>query len=207
MIGVQTIGNATLVAYDKLPILSTDPWMGGDHSANFGSWRLPYDIPDNIRQDILGSEYLVKNRFEQHEFLYKIMKSEKLAVFLILTFILILATFNSVASVTMIIFDKQKDIGILSSMGAKNSAIKSIFLTEGILINMIGNLSGLIFGILICYLQSTYGLIKFEGNFVTESIPVHVDWIEVTYIFGTVFLIGLFAAWIPTRKIKPLYLG
>ena len=58
MIGVQTIGNATLVAYDKLPILSTDPWMGGDHSANFGSWRLPYDIPDNIRQDILGSEYI-----------------------------------------------------------------------------------------------------------------------------------------------------
>ena len=58
MIGVQTIGNATLVAYDKLPILSTDPWMGGDHSANFGSWRLPYDIPDNIRQDILRSEYI-----------------------------------------------------------------------------------------------------------------------------------------------------
>ena len=58
MIEVQTIGNATLVAYDKLPILSTDPWMGGDHSANFGSWRLPYDIPGNIRQDILRSEYI-----------------------------------------------------------------------------------------------------------------------------------------------------
>jgi len=158
-------------------------------------------------KDILGSEYLVKNRFQQHEFLYKIMKSEKLAVFLILTFILILATFNSVASVTMIIFDKQKDIGILSSMGAKNSTIKSIFLTEGILINLIGNLSGLAFGVLICYLQSIYGLIKFEGNFVTESIPVHVDWIEVIYIFGTVFLIGLLAAWIPTRKIKSLHLG
>ena len=134
------------------------------------------------------------------------MKSEKLAVFLILTFILILATFNSVASVTMIIFDKQKDIGILSSMGAERNTIKSIFVTEGLLINLLGNISGITLGLLICYLQSTYGIIKFEGNFVTESIPVHVDWKEVICIFGTVLLIGLLAAWVPTRKIKSIQL-
>ena len=63
MNGVQTIGNATLVAYDKHPIISTDPWMGGDHSAYWGSWRLPYDIPPNIREDILKSEYINPSAF------------------------------------------------------------------------------------------------------------------------------------------------
>ena len=164
------------------------------------------DIVQEKIKDLIGPEFIVKNRFQQHEFLYKIMKSEKLAVFLILTFILILATFNSVASVTMIIFDKQKDIGILSSMGAERNTIKSIFVTEGLLINLLGNISGITLGLLICYLQSTYGIIKFEGNFVTESIPVHVDWKEVICIFGTVLLIGLLAAWVPTRKIKSIQL-
>ena len=151
---------------------------------------------------IAGDNFSVKTRIEQHQLLYKIMKSEKWAVFLILTFILILATFNSIASITMIIFDKKKDINMLSCMGAGLPLIKSIFLIEGILITVIGNILGLCLGILICYLQQTYKLINFEGNFVTDSIPVNIETMDVFLIFCTVMAIGLIAVWIPIRKIS-----
>jgi len=163
------------------------------------------DYDTNAMQEsitkITGNKYLVKNRFEQHQLLYKIMKSEKWAVFLILTFILILAAFNSIASITMIVFDKKKDINTLSSMGASLSLIKGIFLIEGTLITLIGNILGLGLGLMICYLQNSYKLIKFEGNFVTDSIPVHIQTADIFLIFGTVMVIGFITAWIPIRKI------
>ena len=130
------------------------------------------------------------------------MKSEKWAVFLILTFILILATFNSIASITMIVFDKKKDINVLSTMGAGLPLIKGIFLIVGTLITAIGNFLGLLLGIIVCYLQQTYKLINFEGNFVTDSIPVHIELTDILLIFCTVMAIGLIAAWIPIRKIS-----
>ena len=152
-------------------------------------------------QEIIGNEYHVKNRFEQHQLLYKIMESEKWAVFLILTFILILAAFNSIASVTMIVFDKKKDINTLSSMGASLRLIKGIFLIEGSLITLVGNVLGLGLGLMVCYLQQSYKLIEFEGNFVTDSIPVDVHYADIFLIFVTVMVIGIVTTWIPIRKI------
>ncbi|PCH62053.1 MAG: hypothetical protein COC09_09775 [Gammaproteobacteria bacterium] len=108
-------------------------------------------------QELVGDKYHVKDRYQQHSFLYKIMKSEKWAVFLILSFIITLATFNSIASITMIILDKKKDIGILRSMGTDSGRIKRIFLTEGIFINLLGNMTGLAVGAAICYAQATFG--------------------------------------------------
>ena len=154
-------------------------------------------------QGLLGEKYHVKNRYQQHDFLYKIMKSEKWAVFLILSFIIILAAFNSIASITMIILDKKKDIGILRSMGADAQLIKGIFLTEGLLISLIGNLSGLALGALICFIQYKFEIIKFQGNFVADAIPVAMYATDFLYVFLTVFAIGLIAAWLPVRKIQP----
>ena len=151
---------------------------------------------------IACADFHVKNRCEQHDFLYKIMKTKKWAVFLILTFILIIATFNSMDSLTMIIMDKRKDIGILWGMGAEISTIKRIFFYEGMIITFLGNISGLLIGIGICYLQQKYGLIKLGGNFVTDAIPVSLQAFDMLYIFLTVTVIGLAASWLPINSIS-----
>lgn len=153
--------------------------------------------------NLIGDDFHVKSRYQQHEFLYKIMKSEKWAVFLILSFIVLLAAFNSIASITMIILDKKKDIGILRSMGTDTARIKKIFLTEGLLISLIGNLCGLILGATICYIQMTFEVIKFQGNFVADAIPVAMYASDFIYVFMIVFAIGLLAAWLPVRRIQP----
>ncbi len=137
------------------------------------------------------------------------MKSEKWAVYLILTFILLIATFNVIGSLTMLIIDKKKDIGILWSLGADSSLIKSIFLIEGILISLIGAIAGLALGGLICWLQLKFGFIKLQGNgsFVIPTYPVEMQPLDFIYVFLTVFVIGFFAAWYPARQVvkKHLY--
>ena len=151
----------------------------------------------------MGPSYSVKNRFQQHEVLYKIMKSEKWAVYLILTFILLIATFNVIGSLTMLIIDKKKDIAILWSLGAGSPLIQSIFLIEGILISLVGALSGLLLGGLICWLQQHFGFIKLQGSgsFVIDAYPVKMQALDFLYVFCTVFVIGFFAAWYPTKKV------
>ncbi len=152
---------------------------------------------------LVGDQFDVKDRFEQHDLLYKIMRSEKWAVFLILTFILIIAAFNSVASLTMLILDKKKDIGILWSMGCDIKAIRKIFLFEGVLISLIGNIVGLGLGAGICYIQIKFKLIEFQGNFVANSIPVTMELQDFIYVFLTVSLIGFITAALPASMIKP----
>lgn len=167
------------------------------------------DIQQKIKE-ITGEQYLVKNRFEQQELLYKIMKSEKWAIFLILTFILLIATFNVIGSLSMLILDKKKDIAILRSMGASNRLIRRIFLLEGSLISLIGAISGLILGAAICLIQMEFGIIRLgdaEGAFVVNTYPVVMQWTDIVYIFFTVTVIGLIAAWIPSRQISKKYLG
>lgn len=160
-------------------------------------------------KNILGPDFKVKNRFEQQELLYKIMKSEKWAIFLILTFILLIATFNVIGSLSMLILDKKKDIAVLQSMGANNQLIRRIFLFEGSLISMIGALSGLILGTIICVLQMQFGIVGLgdaNGAFIVNSYPVILQWTDFVYVFFTVIIIGIFAAWIPTRRISQQYL-
>lgn len=154
-------------------------------------------------KELVGDQYEVKDRYEQHDLLYKIMKSEKWAVYLILTFILIIAAFNSIASLTMLILDKKKDIGILWSMGCDIKLIRKIFLLEGVLISLIGNVAGMGLGAGICYIQIKYKLIEFQGNFVANSIPVAMELQDFIYVFLTVSAIGLVTAVLPARMIKP----
>lgn len=160
----------------------------------------------NIQEKIaaaIGPGFRVQNRFQQQEVLYKIMKSEKWAVFLILTFILIVASFNVIGSLTMLILDKQKDIGILRSLGAKDATIKQIFFFEGLLISLSGAFAGLILGLLVCVLQQKFGLIKLQGggSFIINAYPVKLIATDFIYVFLTIVLIGTAAAWYPVKRI------
>jgi len=158
-------------------------------------------------QKIVGNKFLVKNHFQQQELLYKIMKSEKMAVFLILGFILLIATFNVVGSLTMLILDKRKDISFLWSMGADSKLIKKIFLIEGLLISLSGTLLGLILGGIICWIQEKYGIIGIHGeSFILTSYPVNMQIMDFIYVLLIEFIIALVATWYPVRQISRKYL-
>lgn len=160
------------------------------------------EAKENLKE-ILGNSYTVKDRFEQHELFYKILKSEKWAVYLILTFILMIAIFNITGSLMMLILDKKKDIGILRNMGAETSLLRRIFVNEGMMISMSGAVIGLFLGFLICGAQQYFGLVKLEGSgsFVIEAYPVKMQVMDFIYIFLTVFGIGLLASWLPVAKV------
>ncbi len=153
--------------------------------------------------DLVGKTYQIKNRYQQHELIYKIMKSEKWAVFLILTFILIIATFNVISSLTMLVIEKKKDIAILHSMGAHSSLLRKIFLLEGLFITFIGAFIGLFLGFVICFLQERFGLIELggSGSFVIDAYPVKMKATDFFYVLATVFFIGLIAAWYPSKRL------
>lgn len=152
---------------------------------------------------ILGTDFVVKDQFEQQETLYKIMRSEKWAIFIILTFILIMATFNVVGSLSMLILDKQKDISILKSVGANKALLQKLFLSEGVMIAVLGGLVGLIFGILLIFLQQQFGFVKLgngSGNFIIDAYPVCLKAMDVFVVFVTVIAIGGIAAFFTVKQ-------
>jgi len=163
-------------------------------------------VKDEIKE-ILGDDYEVKNIYEQHELYFKVMKSEKWYVFLILTFILIVASFNIVGSISMLIIDKKNDIALLRSLGANLKTIRRIFFIEGSLISFIGAISGVFLGFLICWLQLTFGLVKLgsAGAFIMSYYPVEVHFVDVISVFFVVVLIGFLAAYFPVRYITRKY--
>ena len=151
---------------------------------------------------IIGAGYSVKNQQEQQETLYKIMRSEKWAVYVILTFILILATFNVVGSLSMLMIDKRKDTEILKAMGADNRLIQRIFLNEGLLISVAGGVIGLLLGIVLVLLQQQFGFIKFGtggGNYVVDAYPVLLKLKDVLLIFATILVVGCTSALLTVR--------
>lgn len=156
-------------------------------------------VCDSLKK-ILGNRYKIRNREQQHELLYKIMKSEKWAVYLILSFILTVATFNIVGSLTMLILDKKEDIQILWCMGAEISLLKRVFLLEGLIISFCGGGAGLLLGLLICQLQKAFGLVKMGGSFVIDAYPVSLRLLDFTYVGATVLIIGFAAAYYPSQK-------
>jgi lipoprotein-releasing system permease protein len=150
---------------------------------------------------IIGGDYAVKNQQEQQETLYKIMRSEKWAVYVILTFILILATFNVVGSLSMLMIDKRKDTEILKSMGGDKRLIQRIFLNEGLLISVAGGLIGLLLGIILVLLQQQFGFVKFGtgGNYVVDAYPVLLKLKDVLLIFATILVVGCTSAFLTVR--------
>lgn len=149
---------------------------------------------------ILGDTFVVKNRSQQNELLYRILNSEKWAIFLILTFVLIIAIFNIIGSLTMLVIDKKQDIAVLSSLGANNQLIRGIFFLEGMMISMLGCFGGMIAGFLFCILQQNFGFIKMSGtNLMINSYPVSMKGTDFMLVFGTVVLVALLASAISSR--------
>ena len=148
----------------------------------------------------LGNDFTVKNRSQQNQLLYKILQSEKWAIFLILTFVLVIAIFNIIGSLTMLVIDKRKDIAVLSSLGANRSLIRSIFFTEGMMISMIGCILGLLVGYAFCLLQQQFGFIKMGSmNLIVSVYPITLKWMDFMLVFGTVILVSLMASSISSR--------
>lgn len=163
----------------------------------------------NKVEEILGDEFEVKNRYQQNELFYKTMQSEKYVIFLILLFILVIASFNVIGSLTMLILEKKFDISTLRSLGTDLATIKKIFLYEGWLISVIGAIIGLILGLLICWLQIKYKLIKLvgSGTFIIDAYPVNVEVYDIIAVLFAVIIIGFVAAWYPIRFITKKYIS
>lgn len=174
------------------------------------SLELKVDDQDDVSrikasvQQLLGAQFLVQDRYEQHEFLYRVMRSEKWSSFLILSFILVIASFNLLGSLTMIIIDKKDDIKILGSMGANKKLVRQIFLFEGWLVSFSGAVGGLILGVVLVWAQSRFELLKLpgDGSFALSAYPVDLQLIDVSATFLIVLCIGFFAAWYPVRSIS-----
>ena len=147
-----------------------------------------------------GDDFNVKSRLEFNQLLYKTNKTEKWVTFLILVFILMIAAFNILSSLSMLIIDKKKDINTLTHLGASKKLIRSIFFLEGILINLTGAFSGLILGVVVCLLQEHVGLIRLEGGIV-DYYPVSLNPVELIYIIITVVVIGFLTSWYPVRNL------
>lgn len=149
---------------------------------------------------LIGTDFVVKNRSEQNELLYKILNSEKWAIFLILTFVLIIAIFNIIGSLTMLVIDKRQDIAILSSLGADNQLIKGIFFLEGMMISMLGCFLGMAAGLIFILLQQHFGFIAMSGtNLMIDTYPVGIKLTDFILVFGTVLLVSVIASAISSR--------
>jgi len=153
---------------------------------------------------LLGDSFHVKNKYQQHDLIYKTMQSEKWVAYLILVFILIIASFNILGSLSLLIIDKKDDIMILQSMGANSQLISRIFLFEGWLISIIGAFAGTILGLFICWLQITFELVPLasNGSFLITAYPVRVVFTDILYILLVVLLIGFLASWYPVKYIS-----
>jgi lipoprotein-releasing system permease protein len=151
---------------------------------------------------ILDKNLQIKNRLQQNASLFKVINTERLAVYVILSFVLFIVSFNIIGSLSMLVMDKDKDIAILRAMGASEQTIRNIFMLEGILSAMIGASIGLLLGFVICYIQKEFGLIKLQGSgsFVIQSYPVEIHALDFVLTFLIVLLISFIASIYPAYK-------
>lgn len=161
------------------------------------------DVLEKVKtqlQEISGENFKVEDKYELNRSFYAMMKSEKLVVFLILLFILFIASFNIVGSISMLILDKKEDLATYKALGMTSTKIISVFRTEGNLITYVGASIGLIAGVLICFLQQRFGFIKLgEGNYIIEAYPVKLVFGDIAFILLTVLLIGYIASYFPVK--------
>ena len=194
---------------DEKLVLVPYEWLSNlleykDKASNVELFLEPKAEVGQIKKEVkalLGDGFTVKDQQEQQETFYKIMRSEKWAVYVILTFILILATFNVVGSLSMLMIDKRKDTEILQSMGADNHLIQKIFMNEGLLISVAGGVIGLLLGVMTVLLQQRFGFVKFGsgGSYVVDAYPVLLKLKDVLLIFVTIFVVGCTSAFLIVR--------
>ncbi len=148
-----------------------------------------------------AAHFKIETRYEQNRALYLVMQTEKWAVYAILCFIFVIAAFNMVGALSMLVIEKRKDISILKAMGAGDSLIQRIFLAEGLLISFIGAALGTLFALVICLGQQYFGWVKLGGGtFVVDAYPVDMQWLDFLLVWITILVVSLLAAWYPARK-------
>ncbi len=158
-------------------------------------------VKEEIR-GICGDKYVVKDRFEQQEDTFRIMKIEKIIAYIFLTFILVIACFNIIGSLSMLIIDKKDDVRTLRYLGASDSLIGRIFLIEGSLISIVGAVVGTGLGLLLCWLQQEFGIVSMgesSGTFIVDAYPLSVHYSDVAVIFVTVITVGFISVYYPVR--------
>lgn len=161
-----------------------------------------FDRVKQQMQQIAGSQFHVLDRYEQQDDTFRIMEVEKLIAYVFLTFILVIACFNIIGSLSMLIIDKRNDVVTLRNLGANEHQITRIFLFEGRMISTIGAVFGILIGLLLCWLQQQYGLVRLgssEGSFVVDAYPVSVHPWDIVLIFFTVIAVGYLSVWYPVR--------
>jgi lipoprotein-releasing system permease protein len=158
------------------------------------------DVQESLKK-IFDKNYSVQTRYQQNQSLYSVMQAEKWVIYAVLCLILIVASFTMISSLTMLVLEKQKDISVLHALGANNSFIQKIFLSEGMLLAGIGTIVGMLLTLLIAWLQVTYKLIPMQGGtFLIDHYPVKLKFPDFLLVGITVFIISLIASWIPARK-------
>lgn len=157
----------------------------------------------NAVQDILGEEFVVMDRYEQQRDIYKVMQVEKLISYVFLTFILLVACFNIIGSLSMLIIEKRDNMNTLRSFGASNKIISDIFVFEGVIVSFVGAVLGILFGLLLCLAQQHLGLISTggTGEYIMDSYPVKFVGSDVLAVFVTVLVTGIVAVWLPVRML------
>ena len=151
---------------------------------------------------ILGEDFLVRNRYQINETVYRVMRTEKWAVYFVLTFILIVAAFNTIGSLSMLVLDKKKDIGTLRSLGGGRSLVQRVFLLEGLLQTGLSMTIGFVFALALLIGQIVFHWVKIPGagTFVVDAYPVKMELLDFVLVFVTILVIGTLAAWIPARR-------
>ena len=151
----------------------------------------------------LGDGFKVENRYEQQADTFNVMEIEKLISYVFLTFILMIACFNVIGSLSMLIIDKRKDVVTLRNLGASDKQIVSIFLFEGRMISLVGAFAGIILGLLLCFIQQRFGIIALgNGAFIVDAYPISVHLKDVALIFITVIVVGFLSVWYPVRYLS-----
>ncbi|MDQ3100941.1 MAG: FtsX-like permease family protein [Bacteroidota bacterium] len=159
---------------------------------------------DQIRS-MIGKDFLVRTRYQKNALMYQTNASEKFFTFIVLSFIGLIGAFNIIASLTMMMIEKKLDMRTLMSMGATPATIRSVFFHEGMLIVAVGTTAGVLLGLLICFLQQTFGFVQLEGS-VVEAYPVKIIATDLILIFITVITIGVLASWVPLRDLSSRFL-
>ena len=164
--------------------------------------ELNVDAVQKKMKEVAGDKFRVLNRYEQQADTFNVMEIEKFMAYIFLTFILVVACFNIISSLSMLIIDKKSDVETLRCLGASDKQIARIFMLEGRMISLIGAIAGVLFGLLLCWLQQEYGFVRLgssSGSFVVDAYPVSVHYVDVAIVFFTVIAVGWIAVWYPVR--------
>ena len=178
--------------------LGPDEYTAAELSVDNPAQTIPVS---NLIAQALGSAYVIQTRYQQNQSLYNVMSTEKWVIYIVLTLILVVAAFNMVGALTMLVWEKQKDIHVLKALGANDGLIRKIFMSEGLLLALMGGLGGILLAVVICALQIKYKLIPLQGgSFLIDYYPVKLVATDFVLVLSTIIIVALLASWLPARK-------